>query len=238
MKKLVVFFLPVLLMSCDFVGYRRGNGHMITRTFNVSDFDEIQLTGDYKVNLIPGTSEEVEIEADENLMEDIDVDVIGSNLRIESRRIRSRKGITLNIYYKELNGISAGGAIDLMSRATIRSKYFDIRMGGAGEIDLEFEGEKLTIKMSGAGDIRLSGKATELDINISGAGGLDAFDLKTDFARVRISGIGGADVYVSRELEARISGLGDINYKGSPKYVDSDVSGLGSINEVRSSRTE
>jgi len=238
MNKLFFIILAIAVTSCDWVYYERGNGKMITRSFDVRDFDELELRGDYKVNLIESDEPGVEIEADENLMGDIEVDVIGRSLRIESERIRSRRGITVNVFYKELNGISAGGATDLSTRTPIRTKFFDLSMSGAGEIDLDFEGEKLSISMSGAGDIQLSGKTTDLDVRISGAGGLDSYDLKTEYARVRISGVGGAEVYVTRELEAHISGLGDINYKGNPNVVDKNISGLGSINHVDRDRAD
>jgi len=238
MNKAIIIILAVLITSCDWVYYKRGNGHMVTKSYDVKDFDELELRGDYKVNLIESDEPGVEIEADENLLGDIDVFVRGRSLRVESERIRSRKDRTVNVFYKELNGISAGGATDMATRMPIRSKFFDLSLAGAGEIDLDFEGEKLSITMSGAGDIQLSGTTTDLDIKMSGAGGLDAYDLKAEYARVRISGVGGADVYVTRELEAHISGLGDINYKGNPKVVDRQISGLGSINQVDRDRAD
>jgi len=68
---------------------------------------------------------------------------------------------------------------------------------------------------------------------MSGAGGLDAFDLKAEYARIRISGVGGADIYVTKELDAKISGLGDVTYRGNPANIDKSVSGLGTIQEDR-----
>ena len=213
--------------------YKRGNGKMITQDFNVRSFSEVELRGDYEVTLIESEKEGLEIEADENLMDEIEVEVIGDILRIESKRIRSRKGIHINIFYNELSGLYAGGAIELNSRNPLNSRYFDLDLAGAGEITLEFEGEKLNLRLSGAGDVQLSGYTRDLEVTMSGAGGLDAFDLKAEYARIRISGVGGADIYVTRELDAKISGLGDVTYKGNPSIINKSVSGLGTIQQDR-----
>jgi hypothetical protein len=233
MKKFSIFILAFAMMSCELAYYKRGNGKMITRDFDVRSFSEVELRGDYEITLIESDKERLEIEADENLMDDIEVEVIGDVLRIESRKIRSRKGIRINIFYNELSGLYAGGAIELRSRNPLRSRYFDLNLAGAGEIILEFEGEKLNLRLSGAGNVELSGTTRDLEVTMSGAGGLDAFDLKAEYARIRISGIGGADIYVTKELDAKISGLGDVTYRGNPTNIDKSVSGLGTIQQDR-----
>jgi len=236
MNKVAFFiaaFVLTSLTSCEYVYYERGSGDMITKNYDLESYNEVELVGDYEVVLIQSDQERLEIEADDNLMDDIEVDVFGKTLRVESRRIRSRKGIRLEIYYKEIEGLHAGGAMDLTSRNPIRAKFFDLGLSGAGAVRLEFEGEKLELQVSGAGDVELSGNTRDLEVRMSGAGGLDAFDLRAEYARVRISGVGGAEVYVTKELDANISGMGDITYRGNPTVVDKDVSGLGTIGQDR-----
>jgi hypothetical protein len=42
---------------------------------------------------------------------------------------------------------------------------------------------------------------------------------------------GSLDVYATEQLEAKASGIGEINYYGNPKVVKKDASGIGSINQ-------
>jgi len=64
---------------------------------------------------------------------------------------------------------------------------------------------------------------------MSGAGKLQAFKLDTKFCRIDISGIGGAEVFVTEELDVQVSGIGGVTYIGDPPRVRRDVSGLGKI---------
>ena len=85
------------------------------------------------------------------------------------------------------------------------------------------------MEISGAGAVKLEGRADYQSIKMSGAGGYSGFELISQNCKIDISGVGSADVFVEKELDARISGLGGVSYKGNPDNVISDVSGLGSV---------
>jgi hypothetical protein len=57
-------------------------------------------------------------------------------------------------------------------------------------------------------------------------------DLTATRAQVRVSGAGSAAVGVTGELDAVVTGLGDIKYRGDP-VVRSDVRGLGDVHPAR-----
>jgi hypothetical protein len=67
-----------------------------------------------------------------------------------------------------------------------------------------------------------------LDLSLSGVGSFNGEDLKVKQAKVRNKGVGSAVVNVSEQLDASISGLGSIEYIGSPQVTES-VKGLGEI---------
>jgi hypothetical protein len=50
--------------------------------------------------------------------------------------------------------------------------------------------------------------------------------------KVRISGSGNASVWANESIEAKISGSGDIDYRGNPNKEITKISGSGSINKV------
>ena len=54
-------------------------------------------------------------------------------------------------------------------------------------------------------------------------------ELESATARVSVSGSGQADVVVSEELDASVSGSGAIRYSGGPSRVREEVSGSGSV---------
>ncbi len=104
-------------------------------------------------------------------------------------------------------------------------------MSGAGEVEMDVDLGRIELDISGAGAVELSGTADEQDISMSGAGGYDGSDLISRICKISISGVGGAEVFVTEDLEATVSGIGGVSYSGNPANVHSDISGLGSVSE-------
>ena len=77
--------------------------------------------------------------------------------------------------------------------------------------------------------LSFQGTATTFEAAVSGSGDVDAYDLKTEKAELKISGSGSIGAAVEKEIVARVSGSGDIKYKGQPKIEDIKVSGSGKI---------
>jgi hypothetical protein len=78
----------------------------------------------------------------------------------------------------------------------------------------------------------VAGTAKKQSVNISGSSKIDAFDLKSEESEVSISGSGNVNINVTQSLEARVSGSGDIRYKGNPDIRNIHVSGSGNIKKV------
>ena len=89
----------------------------------------------------------------------------------------------------------------------------------------------MDLRVSGASAIQLRGQVNELIIRMSGAGDIEAYDLVSKYCKISLSGIGSAEIYVEDELEANISGVGGIRYRGNPNRVRDDISGLGRISD-------
>jgi hypothetical protein len=65
---------------------------------------------------------------------------------------------------------------------------------------------------------------------MSGAGNYNGFELKSEKAKVDMSGVGNVRVYVTKELNASASGVGSVRYKGNPESITKNSSSfLGSI---------
>lgn len=227
----LIFMIP-FFFACDSMIRKEGNGNMITKEVDINDFEEIVVTGNFEIMLKSGTSPGISITADENLHEYIEVSNSGDRLIIETtENLDSDEGLSLLITYTKLTAIEVGGAATLESEETIAGEYFNISMSGAGAVDLDVDLNALKLSVSGAGSVDLSGRADETAISMSGAGGLDAFDMESKACKIQISGVGSANITVTEKLDASVSGVGGISYRGNPESVVSDVSGLGSISK-------
>jgi hypothetical protein len=176
----------------------------------------------------------VKIEADENLLEYIDTEVKDQKLKISDKeRLKSKNTIKIFITYNYLKGINSGGAANIVCGNSLKSDHLQVSLSGAGLMDLKIEATSLDLNLSGAGLINLSGNVENQNLRISGAGNLDAFKLKSKDCDINLSGIGGAQIFVEDNLNAHLSGVGGIKYKGNPFNVNREVAGLGRINRQR-----
>ena len=103
---------------------------------------------------------------------------------------------------------------------------------GAGEASLsDVKNDRVEIVLSGAVSFKASGETKEVDLTLSGAGEVDAKNLHAVKAKVNSTGVGSVDVYATEQLDARASGVGEINYYGNPKTVNKQAGGIGAINQ-------
>ena len=102
-------------------------------------------------------------------------------------------------------------------------------LAGSGDIQLQLEAKTIEAKLSGSGDISLIGNCTDFDASIAGSGDINAFDLVAQNSKINVSGSGNISTNCSEYIEARVSGSGDIEYKGKPKKTDIKVAGSGKI---------
>jgi len=219
--------IAFLLLSCD-AGIV-GNGDVTTRTEKISDFNRLEIQGNFNIFLDQTGKAGLRIEADENLMDIIEVNDYGNKLEIRSEVniLRARKK-NIYIQFDELKRMELLGALEVRSDGKLRFKSLDITGGGAADVNLDLEADWLSIDMSGAGDFDLTGEAEQVDLRLSGAGGFDMIDLKTEKMFIDISGAAHARVYATKVLDVEISGAGAVRYKGDPE-VSRDVSGIGSL---------
>jgi hypothetical protein len=68
----------------------KGNGNFVTEKRSTAEYDEIRLSGSFDVNLVAGKEGEIVVQAEENLLPFIKVEVEGNELKIYQE-----KGINL-----------------------------------------------------------------------------------------------------------------------------------------------
>jgi len=235
MKKLYpyLFIIMIIAASCNSTVHEVGNGNMVTKNVEVENFEEVFVSGNYTIFLEKGDKPALTITADENLMQYIETEVRGDQLKVEStENIKSDEGLKLNITYDKLTSLEIGGAAEIENEGVLVSEYFNLDMSGAGSVDLDLDVKHLELTISGAGSVNFKGKAIEQEVQMSGAGEYDAKDLLSQTCRISISGVGSADVNVEQKLVGEVSGVGGITYWGNPQDVQTNVSGLGGIDRA------
>jgi hypothetical protein len=228
-----VAILPLALFSChdEFFSSITGQGEIVRQTITTDNFDGIVSAIDADIFISQGDKTEVVIEAQQNIIDNLDLDsAIDGILTIHYRdMVRFSKPVKIYITMPTLTkaGISGSGTMEGLT-PFIDLKNLDLVISGSGAIDLDIESLELDAVISGSGEMRLSGQTENLNVLISGSGGFHATGLIAPKAETTISGSGNARLTVEDQLKALISGSGNVYYSGNPE-LDIHISGSGKV---------
>ena len=139
------------------------------------------------------------------------------------------KSIKITIPFKEIKNVSLSGSGDLWNDNVLASDNLDISLTGSGDIILNIKASKTKASITGSGEVTLKGTTNNLEAGVTGSGDFHGFDLEVNDTDVSVTGSGDAKVVCNENLKARVTGSGDIVYKGNPKTEDTKVAGSGSI---------
>lgn len=200
-----------------------------TRTYKVQPFTKIYLEGGFKVILEQGSQPGLRIKTDEENFQYINVqsDSQSLNLKITKKHFDFDE-LVLYITFKDLETLDIQGGISLETKGYVDLKDFYLHVAGGANIEMNMKANNIRLIGEGGVKIEFDGVANELNANISGAGFLNASELKTKRTDCRIEGACAASVYATEMLNAAISGVGKINYKGNPQ-VYKKVEGIGLV---------
>lgn len=188
----------------------RGSGTAKTETRDVSGFEGIQASGAVNVEITVQKEFSVQVEADDNLLQNIKTEISGDNLKIYSEgSISPKTRINIKVSMPELHSLELSGASDVIV-SNVKS-------------------DSLKLEASGASKIKVDGEATNLESEASGASAIDAEGLKVEIAEVEANGASKTIVFAVNELKADASGASTIYYTGDPKEVISKNSGASSV---------
>lgn len=238
-------FLVVAISTCSvgcyfaddddgggFLNCENGEGNVVTQILDVPEFTGIQLNNSIDVYLQQGLEQKVEMEAQENIIDLLELDVQDDIWDIEfDRCIRDHKDIKLYITAPLIDFIGVSGSGQVYGENQLEGEDLELKIVGSGDIDLAVLVQKIDARISGSGNIDLEGLAEEFEVKITASGDYNAFDLETQKGEITINASGDAEVLVNETLDITINGSGDVDYKGYP-LLDIEINGSGDVNNA------
>lgn len=230
--------LALVLSAC---GLRvvNGSGHVVSEQRAVSNFTALDFNGLGELTLVHGDNESLTIETDDNLLPYITTTVNQGRLTISLGKDRSvpllrpSRSIRYTLTVRALSVLDMSGAGTIAS-SKLTADQLTVRESGAGAIRIDqLTANDIAVEMSGAGKVSLSGVVAHQIVEMSGLGSYEAGSLKSQTAKVTLSGTGTATVWVQEMLDSDLSGMGTINYYGSPR-TDASASGIGTLQHLGS----
>jgi hypothetical protein len=234
----------ILILMLAFGGCRKENicdclkstGEIIKETRQLGEFERINLDNNINLIITQDSSYTAVIESGENLMSLIKTDVKDNCLYIKNDNVcnwvRSyKKEINVYLTLKKLSYITNTGSGDITSTDTIFTNIIGIEnVNGSGTINMILKSkESYFFEILGPADFIIKGKSGYNYIWASGYGKFDCSELSSSNSLTINNGTNNCFVNVSNNLDARITGTGNIYYKGNPKSIESDIKGDGRL---------
>ncbi len=235
LKISALLLLLITTTSCFYNGVK-GNGNVMTQNRNISnDFVRIKASRGLDVYITKSNKVSLVVEADENLHELIETDVVNGTLIITAKKnIGLAKAKKIHLSVENINEILVSSGAEIYSENTFFTDELRINASSGSEAKLTLNVNHLTCETSSGAGIYLNGKAINFNARSSSGSDIKAYDLETSNCIAKASSGSNIKVNVSDSFEGKASSGADINYKGNPKIIDQDKSSGGSIRNSQS----
>jgi len=240
MKKLIVIFLLVAGNQLFAQPWKtiKGDGHIKKETRSVAGFSSLSSHGPINVKIQQGQSDQIEVEADENLLPYIETKVEDGKLVVQTKKNVNLKTTSKMVVYVSMTTIKSlqlSGSGDIETTGNFEgAERSQILLSGSGNIHFSSGAFKdVDFAVSGSGNIMAKGgSANGVSVSISGSGNIYVSDITAQNVEVKISGSGNTKVSADKSLTAKISGSGNVFYKGTATNISSKVAGSGKLIKI------
>ena len=195
---------------------------------NVSNFSSIKVLGstDVEYRQSSGSKTEISIYGSDNLVDLLEVSTANGVLQVNIKKgvkiLSGERRLKVIASSPSLDEVDIKGSADVYLKGTIKGNDLNLNIAGSGDIEAEnLQYANIFALVKGSGDIDLKNvKATTVMSEVNGSGDISAEKLAATNVVATVAGSGDIVCYASRQLDARVSGSGDIEYKGSPSIVN------------------
>lgn len=230
--KTVAIALTILCIATSCRKEVEGSGRTSTSQRQVSFFNSIESSGTFRITVLKNTLDKITIEAEDNIIPEIETVVQGGILKLGYRNPHKplKHGpVNITVTTPVLNHLLLRGGGEIKSPDNWTMKMAIISVSGTGTVRLNLHAEKVKAILSGPGRIELKGKASDFEQRLTGSGAIHAFGFTSDRSSVMLSGSGFSENNVTEKLEGNLTGSGILYYTGNPQSVQVAVSGRGKL---------
>ncbi|HPR59408.1 MAG TPA: head GIN domain-containing protein [Prolixibacteraceae bacterium] len=252
----IAIFALFGMQSCLYYAHNdmfmiHGTGPIVTETFELEGFTGVVSKTVIDIDIVKGDEQEVLVEGHQNMMDYIEVYVSGNSLyvdlkpgsynnfklkvfltlpNIESLELESTGDITIGDFNRlenlEIDVRSTGDVVSTGWLSIIDELDIDVR--STGKVDLLVDVDQIRANIDGTGNVTLDGTCRSQIIDMASTGNYFAYNLESDICDISVKGVGDAKVNVNETLDAYITSVGNVFYKGNPS-VDVIDNGIGDI---------
>ena len=210
-----------------------GTGDVVSETRDISGFTGMSSGISADIELRQSAAFKVTIDGQKNIIDLVEMEVKDGILKLRFKKGYSmsyKKNLKIRLEAPSFTYLGMSGSGDVRAEGGLKGEKLDISISGSGDFDLtDLAYTDVKISISGSGDVVVGGSTERAELSISGSGDVKAKSLKAQSVKCRVSGSGDVSCFAAKELDASVSGSGDVVYSGNPSSVKKKVSGSGDI---------
>ena len=242
----LVALVAVTMTSCMSVNFNDNSADKtptqvpaINQVTAMQPFDEVDISGAFKIVYEESTEHSVRIEASEQELKEMTVYVRDGELRIRKTVAKptvSFKNVKVYVTSPKLKKIELAGSgmFAASNGISAGNNDLEVEIAGSGQVLLATAiCQDADLEIAGSGDIEIGNlKANEVNAEIAGSGNINLAALTCKELKAEIAGSGNVncDNIVAEDAHAEIAGSGDVNLKGCITNLTKDIAGSGKVN--------
>ncbi len=240
MKKLVVqsiVIVIIVLIASTALAQK-------TEIRDIDRYSKLKVLGNTNYEFVNGKEGQISIDADGVDLYDVITKVSGETLIIDLRNNRMLNGfsrveqkkyrhdyLTISIDFKNVKEVTAGEGSRVLIKPTLDQHRFHVTASTGSFLQLEVDTDDLHTSVNTGAELKIKGFCESQFVNVSTGGNLEAQRLECNYAEVKITTGGIADIYAKESIMGNAILGGTINYRGHPNMAVSTSLG-GEKNKV------
>ncbi len=228
---LLVGLLAGSLVCCR---YKSGSGDIVTSSRNTGDFTGVSAGGGFDVEIKTGSPYKVVVEADDNLIEEVETKVEGGRLRIRMRESMNVRDAHLKVFVTApiISNLQSSASANINVIGVLSAdKTINVRASGGSSIHADLDAPGVDADASSGAELDLTGRTRNLQAQASSGASINADELLSENTVAQTSSGASLDVHASVKLDAKASSGGTVKYRGPAAVVKKESSG-GNIEKV------
>lgn len=242
---MILAFAATVLASCKIYIEKKGNGAMTEKTFTVSEFNSIQLSGATTVHYTVSDTISIILKASEEQMKrmHVETDAYGVlNIYSEGNKNVTKNKISLSFDEYDVEAYISGPSlkrVQVVASGTFKCKdtmtveAFETDIQGSGDVEIAAVcAPSFQTKIAGSGDMYVKSVQTDSAmIAIAGSGEFKTGIKGAKECMLSIAGSGEAHIHMTDcgKAHVAIAGSGDAHLAGNVKSLTKKISGSGDI---------
>jgi Putative auto-transporter adhesin, head GIN domain len=203
-----------------------------TKTYSTGGFEEISVSAGIVAHITLGPAQSIVAETAADTFEDVQITVVGKELRIGRPNRNwflglfswSRTKYQVHVVTPVLHSLAASSGAKVTVRGTLEGD-FAVKASSGSEVDVSgVKGGNVQASISSGSDLDIAGSCISLDAHASSGSDLDAKALNCENVSVHTSSGSDVSVTATKRLTGNASSGSDIIVSGKPALVQVEKS--------------